>query len=137
MAYISGARWITLSTALVATLVGALVIADYALDTSRAKQAVATPVNTEQLKAEGDRRFLAGDVTGALQIYDEVLAQDPGDFTAFYRAGVALSHLGDPEQAATLFLRVVRLGPPEREEVRQAEHWLQATGRLAPTTPGR
>jgi tetratricopeptide (TPR) repeat protein len=137
MAYNSGARWITLSTALVATLVGVLIIADYALETTRAKDAVATPVNTEQLTAEGDRRFLAGDVTGALQIYDEVLAQDPSDVTAYYRAGVALSHLGDPEQAATLFLWVVRMGPPEREEVRQAEHWLQATGRLSTNAPGR
>jgi Flp pilus assembly protein TadD len=130
MAYFSGARWITLSTALVATLVGALIIADYAMDTSRAKQAVATQVNTEQLKEEGDRRFMAGDVTGALQIYDEALAQDPADATIYYRAGVALSHLGDSEQAATLFLRVVQMGPPERDEVRQAQDWLEATGRL-------
>jgi Flp pilus assembly protein TadD len=130
MTYISGARWITWSTALVATVVGALVIADYALDTSRAKDAVATPVTTEHLKAEGDRRFAAGDVTGALQVYDEALGQDPADLTVYYRAGVALSHLDDPEQAALMFLRVVRMGPPEDPEVDQARRWLEAAGRL-------
>jgi Flp pilus assembly protein TadD len=137
MGYISGARWITWSTALVATVVGALVIADYALETSRAQHAVATPVNTDQLKAEGDRRFAAGDVTGALQLYDEALAQDPADMTVYYRAGVALSHLGDQEQAATLFLRVVRMGQPELEEVQRAQAWLEAAGMLPPDSPQR
>jgi Flp pilus assembly protein TadD len=134
MGYISNARWITWSSALVATAVGALVIADYALDTSRAKHAVATPVTapvtTEHLKAEGDRRFTAGDMTGALQIYDEALGQDPTDITIYYRAGVALSHLDDSEQAALLFLRVIRMGPPEHPDVNQARQWLEAAGRL-------
>ena len=132
MGYFSGARWITWATALVATAVGALVIADYALDTSRAKPAVATPVSTQHLKAEGDRRFAAGDMASALRIYDEALAQDPADVTVYYRAGVALTHLDDPEQAALLFLQVVRMGPPEHEDVRQARQWLEAAGRLSP-----
>jgi Flp pilus assembly protein TadD len=91
---------------------------------------VSAPVTTEHLKVEGDRRFMAGDVTGALQIYDEALGQDPTDFTIYYRAGVALSHLDDPEQATLLFRRVVRLGPPEHPEVHQARQWLEAAGRL-------
>lgn len=135
MGYLSGARWITWSTAIVATVAGALIIADYALETSRAQHAVATPVNTEQLKAEGDRRFAAGDVSGALQTYDEALAQDPRDFSIYYRAGVALSHLGDHEQAATLFTQVIRMGPADREEVQRAQEWLEAAGRLPADPP--
>ena len=141
MAYVSHARWITWSSALVATAVGALIIADYALDTSRAKHAVATPVTapvtTEHLKAEGDERFTAGDVVGALQIYDEALSQDPADITIYYRAGVALSHLDDSEQAALLFLRVVRMGPPDHPDVARARRWLEAAGRLPADAPAR
>jgi hypothetical protein len=39
---------------------------------------------------------------------------------------VALSYLGEPERAATLFLWVVRYGAPDREEVRLAREWLEA-----------
>jgi tetratricopeptide (TPR) repeat protein len=128
MTRVSPAQWVVWSTALLLTVATALVIVDSALDMSRAKPAVATPVSAEQLKAEGDRRLAAGDFSGALHAYDEALALDRTDVGAYYRAGVALSHLGDHEQAATLFLRVVRQGPDEREEVRRAREWLEATG---------
>jgi tetratricopeptide (TPR) repeat protein len=132
MRHTSGARWITWATALVFTGISGLIIADYALHASRAEQAVATPVDVTErvrrLTAEGDRRFAAGDLAGALQAWDEVLALDPADYTAYYRAGVALSHMGDHEQAVALFRQVVRLGPPEREEVRRARQWLEAAG---------
>jgi hypothetical protein len=132
MASFPGARWITWLTALVATVPAVAVVGDYVLDTSRAKDAVATPMTTDELKAEGDRRFAAGDVRGALQTYDAALARDPLDLTVYYRAGVALSHLGDDEQAATLFLHVVRVGPEDDEEVRRARAWLEEAGRLPP-----
>jgi tetratricopeptide (TPR) repeat protein len=126
------ARWVVWSTALLLIVATALVIVDSALDVSRAKKAVATTVTAAELKAEGDRRLAAGDFTGALQAYDYALALDARDLGAYYRAGVALSHLGDREQAVTLFLRVVRQGPPEREEVRRAQAWLEAAGVLPP-----
>jgi tetratricopeptide (TPR) repeat protein len=132
MTRIWGARWVVWATALLLTVATALVIVDSALDMSRAKDAVATPVNAEQWKAEGDQRLAAGDFTGALQAYDYALTLDGTDLGAYYRAGVALSHLGEQEQAITLFLRVVRQGPPEREEVRQAREWLEGAGVLDP-----
>ena len=62
--------------------------------------------------------------------------QDPRDFSIYYRAGVALSHLGDHEQAATLFTQVIRMGPADREEVRSApRQWLEAAGRLPADPP--
>lgn len=132
MVPVSRARWVVWSTALLLAVATALVIVDSVLDMSRAKDAVATPVTAEQLKAEGDRRFAAGDIIGALQAYDDALTLDASDLSAYYRAGVALSHLGDREQAATLFLRVVRQGRPEHYEVRRAREWLEAAGVPAP-----
>jgi hypothetical protein len=54
------------------------------------------------------------------------MALDRRDLDAYYRAGVALSYLGEREQTATLFLWVVRYGPPDRVEVRLAREWLEA-----------
>jgi hypothetical protein len=54
------------------------------------------------------------------------MALDRRDLDAYYRAGVALSYLGQREQTATLLLWVVRYGPPDREEVRLAREWLEA-----------
>jgi tetratricopeptide (TPR) repeat protein len=130
----SRARWIVWSTALLLAGMTALVVVDSVLDMSRAKDAVATPMSAAELKAHGDRRMVAGDYAGALQAYDAALLLDPADVSAYYRAGVALSHLGDREQTASLFLQVVRLGPPDREEVRRARAWLEAAG-VPPPTP--
>jgi tetratricopeptide (TPR) repeat protein len=132
MARASRAQWVVWSTALFLTVAIALVIVDAALDMSRARPAVATTVSAADLKAEGDRKLAAGDVRGALQAYDYALALDAADLGAYYRAGVALSHLGEQEQAAAMFLRVVRQGPAEREEVRRAHAWLQAAGVPSP-----
>jgi tetratricopeptide (TPR) repeat protein len=130
---ISRARWVVWSTALLLAGITALVIVDSALDVSRAKHAVATPMSAPELKAEGDRRLAAGDFAGALQAYDYALTLDASDLDLYYRAGVALSHLGDREQAATLFLRVVRQGPAEHADVRRAQEWLEAAGVLPPS----
>lgn len=127
------ARWVVWSTAMLLIVATALVIVDSALDVSRAKDAVATTVGAAELRAEGDRRLAAGDFSGALQAYDYALSLDGTDLGTYYRAGVALSHLGDREEAVTLFLRVVRQGPPEREEVRRARAWLEAAGVLPPS----
>jgi hypothetical protein len=135
MGYVSGARWVAWSTALVVGGVGALVLADYALDMSRARPAVATPVTAAHLIAEGDRRLAARDYAAALQHYDEAMMLDATHLGAFYRAGVALSYLGEREQTTTLFLWVVRHGPAEREEVRRAREWLQAAKALPRAAP--
>jgi Flp pilus assembly protein TadD len=122
------ARWLSRSTALLASVAGALVLAGAATEMYRALHAVATPVTAEHLKAEGDLRLAAGDLVGALQAYDDALMLDPTDLGAYYRAGVALSHLDDREQATLMFLRVVRAGAPDDQEVRHAREWLQAAG---------
>ncbi|HEU4370073.1 MAG TPA: hypothetical protein VFV05_17765 [Methylomirabilota bacterium] len=129
---VSRARWVVCSTALLLAVATALVIVDSTLEMSRAKDAVATPVTAEQLKAEGDRLLAVGDTLGALQAYDDALTLDASDLGAYYRAGVALSHLGDQEQATILFLNVVRQGQADHEEVRRAREWLDAAGVPAP-----
>jgi tetratricopeptide (TPR) repeat protein len=127
----SRARWVAWSTAALLTAAGTLIVVGSSMF-SRAKHAVATPMSAEELAADGDRRLARGDVVGALEAYDEALMLDAADPRAYYRAGVALSYLGDREQAATMFLWVVRSGAPASEEVRRAREWLQAAGLPVP-----
>jgi tetratricopeptide (TPR) repeat protein len=122
------ARLFARSTALLAVVTAALILAGSAAEMSRTRDAVATTVTAAALKADGDRRLAAGDVVGALQAYDDALMLDPADVGAYYRAGVALSHLDDREQAAAMFLQVVRAGEADDEEVRRARAWLKAAG---------
>jgi len=124
--------WITWSTALLLTGASALLLSGSVAMAPRAPEAVATPVSAEEWAAEGDRRLAARDFSGALAAYDEALALDPTDVALYYRAGVALSHLGDREQTTALFLWVVRHGDPDGEEVRVARAWLEAASRLPP-----
>jgi Flp pilus assembly protein TadD len=128
MSAVSRARLLAWSTAVLAIVAAAVILAGSAMEMSRARQAVATPVTVEQLKTDGDRRLAAGDIAGALQSYDDALVLDDTDLGAYYRAGVALSYLGDREQAATMFLQVVRGGTGDEEEVRRARAWLDAAG---------
>ena len=99
----------------------------------RATQAVATPITVRQLVEEGDRRLAEEDFAGALHSYDSALLLDRRELAAYYRAGVALSYLGEREQTATLFLWVVRYGPPDR--VRSAGP--RMAGGRADRRPGR
>lgn len=131
---LSGTRRIAWLTALLLTLASALVMSGSAMLIPRTEQAVATTVGTIPLMIEGDRRFAAGDYDGALQAYDEALLRDPEDVGLYYRAGAALSHLNEREQAVAMFLWAVRHGTPDREEVRLARKWLEAAGELAATT---
>ena len=108
------------------TVVSALALSATAIILPRTTQAVATPVSVRQLVEEGDRQLAAEDFAGALKAYDRAMTLDRRDLVPYYRAGVALSYLGEPEQAATLFLWVVRYGAPDREEVRLAREWLEA-----------
>src|SRR5262249_26051387 len=85
----------------------------------RATQAVATPVTVRQLIEEGDRRLAAEDFKGALKAYDDAMALDATELVAYYRAGVALSYLEERDQAATLFLWVVRAADPAGEARRR------------------
>jgi tetratricopeptide (TPR) repeat protein len=122
----SRARWLAWSTVLCLTVASALALSAIAVMLPRATQAVATPVSVRQLIEEGDRRLAADDFAGALKSYDAAMALDRRDLVAYYRAGVALSYLDEREQAAMLFLWVVRSGSPDREEVRLAREWLEA-----------
>jgi tetratricopeptide (TPR) repeat protein len=133
------AQWVAWFTALLLTVASALMLSGTGALVPRAEQAVATTVSPGQLMAEGDRRLAAGDFSGALQVYDDALMRDPSDVGLYYRAGAALSHLKEREQAVAMFLWVVRHGPPEREEVRLAREWLEAARVLAPveTRPRR
>lgn len=126
----SRARWVAWSTAFALIVGSALALSGSAAMMPRSTQA--TPMTAERLKADGDRRLAAGDVSGALQAYDEALLLDRDDLGLYYRAGVALSHLGNREQAITLFLWVVRMGSPDREEVRVAREWLEKAQALPP-----
>ena len=110
---------------LVLTVASALALSVTAMILPRATQAVATPVTVRQLIEEGDRRLAAEDFKGALKAYDDAMALDATELIAYYRAGVALSYLEERDQAATLFLWVVRSGDPHREEVRLARQWLE------------
>lgn len=129
------AQWVVWFTALLLTVGSALMLSGTGALMPRAEQAVATTVSPAQLMVEGDRRLAAGDFSGALQAYDEALLRDPGDVGLYYRAGAALSHLKEREQAVAMFLWVVRHGPPEREEVRLAREWLEAARVLDPPQP--
>jgi tetratricopeptide (TPR) repeat protein len=122
----SRARWLAWSAVLVLTVATALALAATAMILPRATQAVATPITVRQLVEEGDRRLAEEDFAGALRSYDSALLLDRRELAAYYRAGVALSYLGEREQTATLFLWVVRYGPPDRVEVRLAREWLGA-----------
>ncbi|MGH7390409.1 MAG: hypothetical protein ACREM3_13265 [Candidatus Rokuibacteriota bacterium] len=129
---LSRARWVAWSTVLSLLVGTAAALSGAVALMPRAEEAVATPVSAEQLMVEGDRRFAAGDFKGALQAYDEALLLDRTDLGLYYRAGAALSHLGNREQTITLFLWVVRLGSPDREDVRRARAWLEAARVLPP-----
>ena len=134
MGTFSPRRWLTWLTAVLLTGGSSLVVVGSSM-LSRARQAVATPMSASELLEDGDRRLAAGDVQGALQAYDDALVLDALDVAAYYRIGVALSYTGDREQATAMFLRVVRQGPAEREEVHRARAWLIQAGVPLPPEP--
>ena len=129
----SRARWLAWSAVLVLTVASALALAATAMILPRATQAVATPITVRHLVEEGDRRLAEEDFAGAHRSYDSAMSLDRRELAAYYRAGVALSYLGEREQTATLFLWVVRYGLPDREEVRLAREWLEAAQIDVPT----
>lgn len=59
-------------------------------------------------------REAAGDFAGALDIYRTLVARDPDDLEARYRAGTALMRKGDLEEAVTLLRQVVFSQPEHR-----------------------
>jgi tetratricopeptide (TPR) repeat protein len=122
----SRARWLAWTAVLVLTVASAAALSVTAIILPRTTPAVATPVSVRELLDEGDRQLAAEDFAGALKAYDRAMSLDRRDIAAYYRAGVALSHLDDREQATTLFLWVVRYGAPDRDEVRLAREWLEA-----------
>jgi tetratricopeptide (TPR) repeat protein len=122
----SRARWLAWTAVLILTVASAVALSVTAIILPRMTPAVATTVSVRELLDEGDRQLAAEDFAGALKLYDRAMSLDRRDVGAYYRAGVALSHLDDREQTATLFLWVVRYGPPDRDEVRRAREWLEA-----------
>ncbi len=59
-------------------------------------------------------REAAGDFAGALDIYRMLVARDPEDLEARYRAGTALMRKGELEEAVTLLRQVVFSQPDHR-----------------------
>lgn len=94
-----------------------------------APPAGAVEVSAEQALVEGDQRLARRDYRGALEAYDRGLERFPRDLRLLYRAGVALSFLGDREQAALVFRSVVRHGDPASAEFRAAQTWLLGAAR--------
>jgi tetratricopeptide (TPR) repeat protein len=99
----------------------------------------AVQADVERFLIEGDRRLEARDYRGALETYDRGLQLFPTDLRLLYRAGVALSFLGDREQTTLVFQTVVRRGDPSSPEVQAARAWLQAStaGPSPPAPRGR
>ncbi len=97
----------------------------------------AVRVSVDHLVVEGDQRLAAGDYRGALERYDHGLQIAPDDLRLLYRAGVALSFLGDREQTRILFETVVRQGDPARPEVRAAQAWLDSAANTSRRPAGR
>ena len=70
-----------------------------------------------------------GDYTEAASLYyqafRETVQAAPDDLLLWYALGVALSHLGRRWEATEAFRHVVRRGPPDSQEVRLAQLWLE------------
>jgi hypothetical protein len=127
----SRARRLAWTAVLFLTVASALALSATAIILPRTTQAVATPVSARQLVEEGDRQLAAEDFAGALKAYDRAMTLDRRDLVPYYRAGVALSYLGEPEQAATLFCGSCGMARPT--EVRLARRPTGAHG----SAPGK
>ncbi len=64
-----------------------------------------------ELRREGEGRFAAGEVQGALRLFVQVLELDPEDALAHNNIGVVLHALGDRQRARASFERALRLAP--------------------------
>lgn len=60
-------------------------------------------------------RRTQGDLPGALQALDTVLALDPYSFLALFSKGAVLEQLGRERQAAEIYRNALRIAPPESQ----------------------
>ncbi len=56
-----------------------------------------------------------GDLPGALQALDRVLARDPYSFMALFSKGSVLEQMGRTRQAAEIYRNALRIAPPEQQ----------------------
>src|SRR5262245_5784853 len=75
----------------------------------------------------GYRRHLAGDLEGAVGLYLEVVAADPGQAHCWYNLGVAYQALGRADPAREAYQRAVELAPSD-EQFRAALRTLSGPG---------
>lgn len=68
-------------------------------------------LDPDALLAEADRRQIGGDIAGAIELYDAVLAGNPTMWTAQANRGLALAITGDHSAACAAFRRALALAP--------------------------
>ena len=76
------------------------------------------------------RALAAGRYADALELYRQVLSEDPGRVGLHYGAGVASSYLDRRDDAVREFRWVVQYGPQTAPEVAAARQWLARAGAL-------
>ncbi len=85
----------------------------------------------EALKDEGNRRFVAGDLTGAAQHYREALAHYPDYAPAWNNLGRVLYEQGAQEEAQEALKRALELAPGLAEAHYNLGHWARRDKDLA------
>ncbi len=64
-------------------------------------------LDANNYRRQGQVRLLAGDVAGAVPLFEKALAIDPADHAARLRLAAALTELGDAERAKAAFTRLL------------------------------
>lgn len=83
-------------------------------------------VDPDVLLAEADRRQIAGDIGGALALYDRLIVRAPGFWPAHANRGLALAVIGETSAARAGFRRSIALEPMAAPALRNLADSLQA-----------
>ncbi|PJA74705.1 hypothetical protein CO151_08935 [bacterium CG_4_9_14_3_um_filter_65_15] len=86
----------------------------------RAEAPPAVPV-AEQLVAQGNQAFTAGDLTGAEDLYRQAVAQGVDDPVLYFNLGNAQARQGHLGEAVANYLRARRLAPRDKDIRRNLE----------------
>ena len=76
-----------------------------------AKDAKEREEDAQRWWEEGNRKFDAGDYTGAIEFYDKAVEFKPDYYEAWYNRGIALDDLGRYEDAITSYDKAVAIKP--------------------------